>query len=416
MPVLQLDDQQFPLMTGATRIGIGADADVSLPAGAEEGVHAVVATDSGAGFAISRATSGAVVRVNGVCLGAEPVPLMHGDKIELAGLELRFADDTKGGVTQYVNASEIAAMAGLKRGVAARPTIASGGRLVSLVDGKEYTIPSSGVVFGRDAGADVVVGQGEVSRRHAEIAPDEQGYMVRDTSANGVFVNGTRVQGSHRLARADVIRIGSEEFRFYADVAPLSRPVRPDPVVLEPAPPELAPPELAAPVPAAPVSAPVLATLVPRGRGTSLGGSHQLRTPLAQVGRGAHNGVRLDDSSVSESHATLQQRDDAWYVVDMGSTNGTFVEDARVQGERRLHGSSSLRFGEVTMQFEPAVVTAQGGSTDGIQAVEMVVRPSSADTVVGRGPSAQRDGVRGWVWAALAAAAGAAYYAFKGRA
>ena len=404
MPVLQLDDQQFPLMTGATRIGFGADADVALPAGGEEGVHAVVATDLGAGFAISRATANAVVRVNGVSLGAEPVPLMHGDRIELAGHELRFADDTKGGATQYVYASEIAEMVGLTRGVATRLTTASGGRLVSLVDGKEYTIPSMGVVFGRDAGADVVVGQDEVSRRHAEIAPDERGYILRDTSANGVFVNGARVQGSHRLARSDVIRIGSEEFRFYADVAPVTRPVRPEVAISEP-------------VPAAPEPGAILATLVPRGRNASTEGSHELRTLPAHVGRGAHNAVRLTDSSVSESHATLQQRDDAWYVVDMESTNGTFVGDARVLGERRLDGASELRFGEVTMRFEPATgAAALGRTSQGIQPTGAVVRPNLESEQDERAPSAQRDGVRGWVWAALAAAVGAAYYAFKGRA
>ena len=138
------------------------------------------------------------------CLGAEPTPLMHGDKVEIAGVELRFADDAKGGATQFVSASDIAAMQGAKRAGSARPTAASGGRLVSLVDGKEYTVPTSGLVFGRDASCDVVVPQNEVSRRHAEIAPGEQGYVVRDTSANGVFVNGDRVQGSQRLARSDV--------------------------------------------------------------------------------------------------------------------------------------------------------------------------------------------------------------------
>ena len=40
---------------------------------------------------------------------------------------------------------------------AGRPTAASGGRLVSLVDGKEYTVPGGGLVIGRDAACDVVV-------------------------------------------------------------------------------------------------------------------------------------------------------------------------------------------------------------------------------------------------------------------
>jgi hypothetical protein len=218
MPVLQLNDQQFPLQAGTTRVGAGGGADVSLPGDPGLGVQAIIDRTSDKTATVRRASPTAQVRVNGVLLGAEPMPLMHGDKVEIVGLEVRFADDAKGGATQFVSASEIAAMAGTKRSGVARPTTASGGRLVSLVDGKEYTVLAAGIVLGRDASCDVVVAQNEVSRRHAEIAPTEQGYVVRDMSANGVFVNGERVQGSQRLARSDVVRVGGEEFRFYADL------------------------------------------------------------------------------------------------------------------------------------------------------------------------------------------------------
>lgn len=213
MPVLQLDDQQFPLSAGANRIGVGAGADVIVPGYSVIGVEAVI--DSGATPTIRRADEAAHILVNGVLLGAEPTPLMHGDRIGVAGLELRYADDAKGGATRFVSSSEIAEMAGGKRSVAARGIAASGGRVVSLVDGKEYTVAESGLVFGRDASCGVVVAQIAVSRRHAEIVIGDDGYLVRDTSTNGLFVNGERVQGSRKLARSDVLRIGNEEFRFY---------------------------------------------------------------------------------------------------------------------------------------------------------------------------------------------------------
>src|SRR5450759_3746660 len=364
MPVLQLDDQQFPLKAGATRIGAGAGADVIVPGYSAIAVEAVI--DGGATPTIRRAEEAAHVRVNGVLLGAEPTPLMHGDKIEVAGLEFRYADDAKGGATQFVSASEIAAKAGARRTGAARATAAAGGRLVSLVDGKEYAVADSGLVFGRDASCDVVVAQNEVSRRHAEIVIGDEGYVVRDTSANGLYVNGERVQGSHKLARADVLRIGSEEFRFYADVlaaTPASAPKPSAPMAAPPAAPSApaappvakapdaglmdmdilpvmvampvaapapvapaAPPAAAAQAPAAaPVSPPapaaapavkdprpVVAILESRNEGPEKGTKYELRTPLGHVGRGAHNDVRLWDESVSETHAKLQKRDDGW--------------------------------------------------------------------------------------------------------
>jgi pSer/pThr/pTyr-binding forkhead associated (FHA) protein len=434
MPVLQLNDQQFPLQAGTTRVGAGGGADVSLPGDPGLGVQAIIDRAGDKAMTVRRATPAAQVRVNGVLLGAEPTPLMHGDKLEIVGLELRFADDAKGGATQFVSASEIAAMSGMRRSGVARPTTASGGRLVSLVDGKEYTVPSTGIVLGRDASCDVVVAQNEASRRHAEIAPTEQGYVVRDMSANGVFVNGDRVQGSQRLARSDVLRVGSEEFRFYADLLapgptpPASHPATPAPVAHPPQP-------VAVPAHAALYSAPtplaqpawddprpVVATLEMRNEGPAKGTIFSLRTPLAHVGRGGHNDVRLSDESVSETHAKLQRRDDGWYMVDMESTNGTYVGGTRVTGERKLEGSPDIRFGGVKMRF--AVVAAaspQEAESKGTRAIAAVDRPrrAAADAAAGtRGnPEEHSGGTPGWVWTIVAVAVAAgAIFALKGRA
>jgi pSer/pThr/pTyr-binding forkhead associated (FHA) protein len=399
MPVLQLNDQQFPLTAATTRLGSGADADVALPADPALGVQALLEQTADARIAIRRAAESAQVRVNGVLLGAGATLLMHGDKVEIGGLELRFADDAKAGATQFVSASEIAAMTGAKRSGAARPTAASGGRLVSLVDGKEYDVPSIGLTMGRDASSGVVVAQSEVSRRHAEIAPTEQGYVVRDTSANGVFVNGERVQGSQRLARADVLRIGSEEFRFYADVlAPGTGGAAP-PVI-----------EAASAIPHDP--RPVIATLETLNEGPAKGERFPLRTPLAHVGRGAHNDVHLPDESVSETHAKLQRRDDGWYVVDMNSTNGTYVGGSRVTGERRLDGSPDVRFGGTKMRF----LASDGGEEDATAAAERE-RPSAVRAgVLDEKPAAGSSAARLVILLVAAIVGAAAVYVLKGRA
>jgi hypothetical protein len=223
MPVIQVNDKQHTLTPGQTRVGGGAGVDVSVSNDEALGVQAVFELGENGQVVIRRARDGAMVKVNGVLLGVEPTPLMHGDKVDVSGTEILFSEDKKVGATQFVSASEVASIAA-KRSGPARATASTGGRLVSLVDGKEYQIPAGGVVFGREAGSDVVVAQPEVSRRHASIAPSESGYLLQDLSTNGVWVNGTRVQGSHLLARSDVVRVGSEEFRFYADVAAPPKP------------------------------------------------------------------------------------------------------------------------------------------------------------------------------------------------
>ncbi|MFN2564019.1 MAG: FHA domain-containing protein [Gemmatimonadaceae bacterium] len=229
MPVIQVNNQRYSLKVGTTLVGAGNDADVPVPAHEALGVQAVVEVAPDQSASIRRASPSAVVRVNGVALGIEPTPLLHGDRVEVAGHEMLFAEDHRAGATQFLQTHETAPTAPhfASPDVA---TSATGGRLVSLVHGREYPIPPTGIVIGRDAGCDVVVPQPEVSRRHAEIVPAQSGYVLTDLSTNGVFVNGERVKYSVLLGRGDVIRLGSDEFRFHADAAPADpqgRSVRP---------------------------------------------------------------------------------------------------------------------------------------------------------------------------------------------
>jgi len=217
------------LKVGTTLLGAGDDADVLVPGHPALGVQAVVEVGSDKSASIRRASPTAVVRVNGVALGVEPTPLLHGDRVEVAGHEMLFAEDHRAGATQYLQTHQPAATAPHFASPEAA-TSATGGRLVSLVHGREYAIPATGIVIGRDAQCDVVIPEAEVSRRHAEIVPAQAGYVLTDLSTNGVFVNGDRVKYSALLGRGDVIRVGSEELRFHADVAPApsqSRSARP---------------------------------------------------------------------------------------------------------------------------------------------------------------------------------------------
>jgi pSer/pThr/pTyr-binding forkhead associated (FHA) protein len=291
---------------------------------------------------------------------------------------------------------------------------------VSLVDGKEYAVPDRGLLIGRDAGCDVVVPRNEVSRRHAELAATEDGYVVRDTSSNGVFVNGEKIQGSHRLARADVIRVGGEEFRFYADVLtptpPSGSPITKEGVVLRS---DLPTPSLADTLFNQRVVEPSrqpLATLEVLNEGPSKGIRYAIRTPLAQVGRGANNDVRLTDESVSEIHAKLERRDDGWYVVDMNSTNGTYVGGSRVTGERRLDGVPDVRFGGVKLRFVPAGVAAEDVMAASARAAEDRKRqaPLASQVVTDARPAA---GTSRMLWLLLAlVVAAAVIFVLRGRA
>jgi len=423
MAVLQLNDKQFPLSATTTRIGAGAEADIVLPTDASIGVQAVIERTGDHAIAIRRAAPQSEVRVNGVLLGPEPTPLMHGDKVEVAGLELRFADESKRGATQYMSVEAIPPADGMARRTgAARATLATGGRLVSLVDGKEYVVPEKGLVIGRDAGSDVVVPRNEVSRRHAEVMATDSGYVVRDMSSNGVYVNGERVQGSERLARADVIRVGGEEFRFYADVE------NPTPASASPATAEGVVLRADTPAPSLAntlfnqraVGDPraVLAMLEVLNEGPSKGVRYPIRTALAHIGRGTNSDVRLTDESVSEIHAKIQRRGDGWYAVDMNSTNGTWVDGSRITGERRLEGAPDIRFGGVKLRFIPAGMSEEAlGALSARSAAAERQRGVGATTDPRQPATAPQGGTSKLLWVLLALfVAAAAFFVLRGRA
>lgn len=404
MPYIQLNDKQFPLRVGETSVGT-AGADIPVDGPAALGVQAKLQLGNDNSVAIRRASSEATVRVNGVQLGVEPTPLIHGDKIEVAGRELLFGDDRKGGQTQYLAGLKVPEMAESRpAGSGGKPTAATGGRLVSLVDGREYAVGPTGISIGRDAGCDVVVPSPEVSRKHAELVPGGNGYSVTDLSTNGVFVNGQRVTTAQTLARGDVLRIGGEEFRFYAD-APAQQAPAPTPPAAPAAPSSAEAPQAA--VPAAPVSAPspavarpVLAAIEIMNEGPLKGTRFDIDVPLTHVGRGAHNDIVLADDSVSDSHAKIQKREAGWYVVDMGSTNGTYVGGQRISGEAALKGQSSVRFGKIRTTFTPAAEPRDAsGGTRVIAGLSVEqARKMSREVAAAEPREAAKSGLPAWVW------------------
>ncbi len=362
---LEIDGERYPIAAGETVIGSDASSTLVLAGAGVRPRHAVVqGTQSGAA-AIRVADREAEVRVNGVRLGSDPTPLLHGDKIEISGRELLVVDPARAGSTQLFDSGAFADLVA-RPGSKGTTTTRTGGRLVCLTDGREYSVGAGPLSLGRDAGSDVVVSGNEVSRNHAEIRSEEDGYVLLDLSVNGTYVNGERIGKRHTLARADVIRIGNDEFRFYADTAgsPVpqpaadpGKPASPPPAAPAGASQQLSdtlhglPTEPERNTPPGPEAAP-LASLLFRS-GDFKGRRLPIKVPVVNIGRGDYNDVVISDASVSTMHAKLQRREAIWILSDLGSTNGTFVEGERLTGEAALTPGTTLRFGDVIALFEP---------------------------------------------------------------
>jgi diguanylate cyclase (GGDEF)-like protein len=84
--------------------------------------------------------------------------------------------------------------------------------------------------------------------------------------------------------------------------------------------------------------------------GPGLGARFPLGDVPLDVGRGAACDIRIDDGSVSRHHARIVPEADGYSVLDLGSTNGTFINDQPVVAHR-LRDGDYLRIGNCICRF-----------------------------------------------------------------
>ena len=83
------------------------------------------------------------------------------------------------------------------------------------------------------------------------------------------------------------------------------------------------------------------------------GDEFQLNSAPLTVGRGGQNDLVLSgDEFASARHARIEVRGDGVWVQDLDSTNGTYVNGARVAGAQRLDTGDVLRVGETDLRVE----------------------------------------------------------------
>jgi len=95
-----------------------------------------------------------------------------------------------------------------------------------------------------------------------------------------------------------------------------------------------------------------------------------LRFPRGEFmfGRGPECHVRPNSEWVSRQHCLLRVTDECALIRDLGSTNGTVVNGARVVGERRLEAGDQLQLGPLVLE----VVLRDGAALESLVSPELV--------------------------------------------
>jgi two-component system cell cycle response regulator len=84
---------------------------------------------------------------------------------------------------------------------------------------------------------------------------------------------------------------------------------------------------------------------------TLLGRRFVLEKSPVRVGRGTDNAIVLEGDSVSRRHAHFERRTDGWFVVDDGSTNGTYVNEEFLEQPAVLHNNDRVKVGPTILKY-----------------------------------------------------------------
>jgi pSer/pThr/pTyr-binding forkhead associated (FHA) protein len=85
-------------------------------------------------------------------------------------------------------------------------------------------------------------------------------------------------------------------------------------------------------------------------RGPNAGSQFLIEKDVTTAGRHPESDIFLDDITVSRRHAEIRRKDGAFFVHDMGSLNGTYVNRERVDNTQMANGDE-LQIGKFKLAF-----------------------------------------------------------------
>ncbi len=212
-------------------------------------------------------------------------------------------------------------------------------QLPMLVDsnGREHPIRLGVNAVGREG--DIAIPDPRISRRHAQVTSADGAFTIEDLgSTNGTTLNGAPVVGAQVFGTGDLLAFGGAEVRLQL------------------------PGDLGAGVTQA----------IPSNRTTAIAAPPRLEVAPARLlvgdesfplnkgenafGRKVENAIQLTDPYISGRHGIFEVADDGVFLTDIGSTNGTLLNDSKVPANTRTRVTPEdvIRLGSLELRIEMA--------------------------------------------------------------
>lgn len=256
--------------------------------------------------------------------------------------------------------------------------------------GQRLALKRQIATIGRDENNDIWVDDEMASRHHAELAWHQNNVYLTDCdSLNGIFLNGRRIRATALIKSGDLIEVGAHRFTLIAverteTLADLIDPLAnhkwrsafdeesallPVTSLLDhnqaPSPPdqikafygessdhswdETAEVRDASPLPQSGAAGGALVML----EGPTIGQSFLLDRQTLTLGRGHESDIVIQDASISRRHVQFSRQGNDDYIQDLGSRNGTRVNDEPLNKPRLLKQGDIISMGNIHLEYVP---------------------------------------------------------------
>jgi pilus assembly protein CpaF len=195
---------------------------------------------------------------------------------------------------------------------------------------KRYDLTKKRFTIGKQTeGNSLVLERNNISRQHCEIIFYNNQYIVKDlNSSNGTFVNGQKIAKPVILKDGCVITLGDFSLRFIERDAPQRQVGIPVPVNVE-------------------------ARVYLKIR--DLTTNHERNFPITKntitLGKADEVDVVLPRNNISRRHCEILFQNNGYYLKDLGSANGTYVNNVRLTAPIELYNSMKISLKEFEIIF-----------------------------------------------------------------
>jgi pSer/pThr/pTyr-binding forkhead associated (FHA) protein len=212
--------------------------------------------------------------------------------------------------------------------------------------GMIYHLNGEVVTIGRGSKNDIIIHDNEISREHCRLIRTGDDYALEDLgSSNGSFVNAQRVAQTWLLKHGAYVELGDAVAFEYERLDKGAAPADQTSPAIDT--------ETALPLPVQDETPEHFSLLMASGPET--GRVYTLTQPIIKIGRDLSNDIVIQDPEVSRLHARLRRVGSQYHIEDLGSTNGTRLNDVLVTESVPLQNDDTLFLGtSVHLQYMTA--------------------------------------------------------------